>query len=681
MDVYSQPMEIIKNIKVPTGNILIGQGNKGPIEFLSIGDYGKEKNLKADFLGLSKEINGVPHGDLLPLEDKWVITISTQYGCNMGCRFCLLEDAPILMSDYSYKNIKDIQLGDMVLGNSITTSNNIVTNYATRYTEQTEVIGLIKRNYNGIIYKIKTKNEQTIICTEEHLLAVFNTIKRTKFISANKIKIGDKIIVCNKINNENYLNNNWKLGWMYGFYLGDGGYGVTKSGPRIYPGQKYKYILEFFKNNLNEIGIKSSNIYEVKSKLNGKEFLNYRFYFQCNQATNFLKICEKNKNDINFKNGCLAGFWDAEGFSFVNNKCVRVCNNDIKKINYMEQLYNEFGYTCSRYKNNNGCITLNVHMNRDKFISEFTPIHHKKLYLQSSRTKKMSFLSEVGEILKISYKGLVYNIETKNHTYFANNILNHNCDVPKVGAGHNATQEDMIKQVIEGMKLHPEVKYTKRLNIHFARMGEPTFNPDVLFATRWLKKHMSNTSQWLKNNSTRVDLFHPVVSTMMPKNNKWLKHFLYSWMEIKNDLLKGEAGLQISLNSTDEAQRKEMFNNNACSLKQIYGIMNELPKPYGRKITLNIALNDTYIIDPDILFKYFEPKYYLIKITPLHKTNTCIENKLQTSNGYDKYYPYKECEEKLKKAGYDVIVFVPSKEEDESRITCGNAILADKENT
>jgi 23S rRNA (adenine2503-C2)-methyltransferase len=32
----------------------------------------------------------------------------------------------------------------------------------------------------------------------------------------------------------------------------------------------------------------------------------------------------------------------------------------------------------------------------------------------------------------------------------------------------------------------------------------------------------------------------------------------------------------------------------------------------------------------------------------------------------------------LKQAGYDVIVFIPSKEEDESRITCGNAILSSK---
>jgi 23S rRNA (adenine2503-C2)-methyltransferase len=321
-------MKIIKNIKVPTGNILIGQGDNGLLEFLSIGDYGKEKNIKADFMGLNKEINGVPHGDLLSLTDKWVITISTQYGCSMNCDFC---------------------------------------------------------------------------------------------------------------------------------------------------------------------------------------------------------------------------------------------------------------------------------------------------------------------------------------------------DVPKVGPGKNATFDDLIRQVLEGIKLHPEIEYTKRLNIHYARMGEPTWNPNILDATKWFKTHIDPEYH-----------IHPVISTMMPRHNIWLKTFIHTWMRMKNRLLKGEAGLQISLNSTDEEQRKIMFNNNACSLEEIHNIMEGII-PNGRKITLNIALNDTYIIEPNVLLKYFNPSDYLIKITPLHKTTACIENELQTSNGYDNYYPYKQIEDKLKDAGYDVIVFIPSKEEDESRITCGNAILSDKD--
>lgn len=45
-------------------------------------------NLKADFMGLTREIDHVKHQKMLPLSEKWVVTISTQYGCSMNCRFC-----------------------------------------------------------------------------------------------------------------------------------------------------------------------------------------------------------------------------------------------------------------------------------------------------------------------------------------------------------------------------------------------------------------------------------------------------------------------------------------------------------------------------------------------------------------------------------------------------------------
>lgn len=39
-------------------------------------------------------------------------------------------------------------------------------------------------------------------------------------------------------------------------------------------------------------------------------------------------------------------------------------------------------------------------------------------------------------------------------------------------------------------------------------------------------------------------------------------------------------------------------------------------------------------------------------------------------------YPYKKYEEDLKNAGFDVLVFIASNDEDLGRITCGNAILS-----
>ena len=237
------------------------------------------------------------------------------------------------------------------------------------------------------------------------------------------------------------------------------------------------------------------------------------------------------------------------------------------------------------------------------------------------------------------------------------------CDVPKVGPGKNASFNDLIKQVLTGIKLHPEIESTKRLNVHFARMGEPTWNPNILDATKWLKTHIDPEYK-----------IHPVVSTMMPKRNEWLKTFIHTWMRMKNRLLHGEAGLQLSINSTNENERNIMFNNNASSLEEISKIMDGII-PNGRKITLNFAIAD-YEIDPCILLKYFDPDDYIIKLTPMHKTSRCIDNNIVTKGDYTTYYPYKRDEENLKKAGYDVLVFIASEYEDLGRITCGNAILS-----
>lgn len=81
-------MKINKIVKVPTGEIYVAEGQLGQLEFLTVGDYGKNANIKADFLGITRELNGVPNGAPMPLTEKWVITISTQYGCSMGCKFC-----------------------------------------------------------------------------------------------------------------------------------------------------------------------------------------------------------------------------------------------------------------------------------------------------------------------------------------------------------------------------------------------------------------------------------------------------------------------------------------------------------------------------------------------------------------------------------------------------------------
>jgi 23S rRNA (adenine2503-C2)-methyltransferase len=170
---------------------------------------------------------------------------------------------------------------------------------------------------------------------------------------------------------------------------------------------------------------------------------------------------------------------------------------------------------------------------------------------------------------------------------------------------------------------------------------------------------------------------HPVVSTMMPENNEWLKTFIHTWIRIKNRLYLGNAGLQLSINSTDEGEREETFQGHSLSLWQIAKIMDDTV-PVGRKFTLNFPVCH-WEIDPKVLLRFFNPEHYIIKLTPMHKTSTAIVNEVLTKGDYTTHYTYEEHKKNLEKAGYQVLVFIASRDEDESMITCGNAILSGKE--
>lgn len=241
------------------------------------------------------------------------------------------------------------------------------------------------------------------------------------------------------------------------------------------------------------------------------------------------------------------------------------------------------------------------------------------------------------------------------------------CDVPKFGFYGNASIEDMerqIRTIIEG----ESIKETDRFNVHFARMGEPTWNENVLAFGLALKGIAKSAGLVAKT-------IHPVVSTMLPKANSKLGNFLQIWCSIKNEFYNGEAGLQLSINSTDDGQRSELFSSRSLSLTEISRLADKLPMPVGRKYTLNFPVTAQTILDARKLSELFDKEKFIVKITPIHETTSAIESGLQIT-GYTDYDVYRHFEQPLLEEGWDVIVFVPSKEEDSDRITCGNALIA-----
>jgi len=147
------------------------------------------------------------------------------------------------------------------------------------------------------------------------------------------------------------------------------------------------------------------------------------------------------------------------------------------------------------------------------------------------------------------------------------------------------------------------------------------------------------------------------------------------WCRIKNGVYNGQAGLQFSINSTSEEQRDAMFSGKQISLRALSRIAHDMDEPVGRKYCLNFAYSSDFIIDADLLLSYFDPKKFMCKITPIHNNNACRKNGIETVGGYNDYAPYRDVERNLIDAGFDVLVFVPSMDEENGLVTCGNLVL------
>lgn len=242
------------------------------------------------------------------------------------------------------------------------------------------------------------------------------------------------------------------------------------------------------------------------------------------------------------------------------------------------------------------------------------------------------------------------------------------CDCPKLGFHGNASTIELVSEITTAIALSG-IKHGERLNVHYARMGEPTFNPNVIKSAKIIFQIIKDSNADISFNT-----YHPVVSTMMPKSNKNLEKFLHDWVDT-GFIYGGEDGfgLQFSINTLDEEERNKMFRNKSLSLQEISDIIKSLPMPKKRKYTLNFAVTSKCNLDVDLMNKYFNKDKCIVKITPIHETVEAVNEGYEIVKDFDVYEKF---EQPLVKDGWDVIVFVPSKEEDADRITCGNSLIA-----
>ena len=282
---------------------------------------------------------------------------------------------------------------------------------------------------------------------------------------------------------------------------------------------------------------------------------------------------------------------------------------------------------------------------------------------------KADFLGYTKRIEKVEHRDvditdkLVVTVSSQKGCPMACNF----CDCPKYGFHGNCSAVELVSEITTSIALSG-VKEGQRLNVHFARMGEPTFNPDVIKAAVLIANLTS------PGNTVSFKEYHPVVSTMMPKGNKNLEAFLNEWIE-QGKIYGGEDGfgLQFSINTLNEDDRNEMFRGRSRSLQEIGEIIDRLPMPKKRKYTLNFAVTSKSNLDPEVMDRLFDKEKCIVKITPIHETVEAVDQGYEIVKNFD---VYEQFEKPLVAAGWQVIVFVPSEEEDKDRITCGNSLIA-----
>ncbi|MBI5630734.1 MAG: isochorismatase family protein [Elusimicrobia bacterium] len=234
------------------------------------------------------------------------------------------------------------------------------------------------------------------------------------------------------------------------------------------------------------------------------------------------------------------------------------------------------------------------------------------------------------------------------------------CDAGAMGYRGNLSAAQILGQIRHVVRENPglDVRRHPKVKIHFARMGEPALNPDVLKALEMLAREFP------------YDGILPSLSTVAPKSPS-VERFFEELLALKNSLYPGgRFQLQFSLHSTDEERRKIIVPIKKWSLEEVSLYGQRFVAGGDRKITLNFALAKGERLDPRRIDEVFSPAKFLVKITPVNPTEAAARRGAAHLWG-EAPDGIKADAGELEALGFDVIISPSLPEEISAQTSCG----------
>jgi hypothetical protein len=408
-----------------------GLGEMGGIQI--DGQIQEIKWLATGFMGFSKKLLQRMVDELkLPLlhKDQWCESYPFFVFCahlnekgnpmlySEDWEFPLLADTPVLMKDFSWKQLGNINIGDRVIGFDNPKLN-------TRPYMDSEVIDKVIQKREA--YRIVTSNGEIVASPKHPFLVSSPSGKATRWIPVDRLSRGQHFnIPINPIPNPDLNDKDYKVGYLKGIWEGDGtiepkhSYAVLEMTDREAVDRAHEFAVSLgFR--VGEIKQRSLN------NPNWKPLWNFR-------VTHGIKeICNQPISSESMARGFLAGIYDAEG-SYSEGK-LRIAN---KSESVSGEIRQSLGYIG---------IPIEPKLRPD-LLYEYTLCNQESCHrfwqmVSPAITRKISMQGQNGMGIMQYKKAEILSVEnthkltdlmcitTTSHNFIANGFASHNCEKAK----------------------------------------------------------------------------------------------------------------------------------------------------------------------------------------------------------------------------------------------------------
>ena len=347
----------------------------------------------------------------------------TSRGCPFTCRYCLTGDTLILKEDMSAVPIKDIQVGDRIIG---------IKQQPNQRSKIVTSVVLNKWKTKKTVYEVALENGTKVKCSEDHrwltskrgwkyVTGAESGINQRPFLTHNsKIRTIGAPIITPRITDD------YRKGYLSGMIRGDGH--LSKHGPYVTPYKKEYFVHQFRLCLKDEEALTRTKEYLEYFGINTASFIFTSSMKGIRTSTeeNYEKIISIIEwvDSAEYARGFLGGIYDAEG-SFGGT--VRISNNNLEILNRIVWALAIGGFKMTHDVEKNNVQTIRITGGEGQYIKFWQWTDPCILRKRVLKNRKLRNSSKVKSICNLGYKSVMYDITTSTENFIANGMVSHNC--------------------------------------------------------------------------------------------------------------------------------------------------------------------------------------------------------------------------------------------------------------